>query len=461
VLALVVRAATGLHPHSGEGTPPQYGDYEAQRHWMELAVALPPHEWYRASPDNDLSYWGLDYPPISGYASYVAGRILYWIEPKAVAWHTSRGFESPLSRAAMRASVLAGDAFVLFPALAAFLSCSGARNGEKIFAFTLSIPALMLIDHAHFQYNGVSLGLFIASVAAMATECTAGHMLGSILFCMSVCFKQMNLYYAPAIAAYLLSTMAQRRPLRSAIPYAFSIAACILITTCIIFLPWLRPWSLPHVLSRIFPVSRGLFEDKVANLWCSLSVAVKLDQLLSKGALVKLCTAATLAACTPFCIAVACQPTIRQLLLSSTGCALSAYLFSFHVHEKQILIPLIPLALLADSLPAVALWSSLTAGFSLFPLLDREGLIVAYFILMIGHIVIADSMLSVSLLPTVAWKRNSAVCAFAAGLLLHALKAFGPAVSSKPDIYVVMMTTYACAHFCCLYFVLLYYSVVD
>ena len=33
---------------SGAGKPPMYGDYEAQRHWMEITTNLPAREWYIA-----------------------------------------------------------------------------------------------------------------------------------------------------------------------------------------------------------------------------------------------------------------------------------------------------------------------------------------------------------------------------------------------------------------------------
>ena len=46
LISIVVRCAVGFHPHSGESKPPMFGDYEAQRHWMELTVALPPKDWY-------------------------------------------------------------------------------------------------------------------------------------------------------------------------------------------------------------------------------------------------------------------------------------------------------------------------------------------------------------------------------------------------------------------------------
>lgn len=42
-----------------------YGDFEAQRHWMELTTALPMRDWYRNTSSNDLLYWGLDYPPLT------------------------------------------------------------------------------------------------------------------------------------------------------------------------------------------------------------------------------------------------------------------------------------------------------------------------------------------------------------------------------------------------------------
>lgn len=63
--ACCARAAMFSLPHSGQGKPPMYGDFEAQRHWMEITVGLPVGEWYRHTNNNDLMYWGLDYPPLT------------------------------------------------------------------------------------------------------------------------------------------------------------------------------------------------------------------------------------------------------------------------------------------------------------------------------------------------------------------------------------------------------------
>jgi len=58
-----------LYP--GQGAPPMFGDYKAQRHWMELTNHLPTRQWYTY----DLQYWGLDYPPLTVYHSWLCGKM--------------------------------------------------------------------------------------------------------------------------------------------------------------------------------------------------------------------------------------------------------------------------------------------------------------------------------------------------------------------------------------------------
>lgn len=45
--ALLIRHMVSLWPYSGQGDAPMYGDYEAQRHWMEITTGLPIDCWYR------------------------------------------------------------------------------------------------------------------------------------------------------------------------------------------------------------------------------------------------------------------------------------------------------------------------------------------------------------------------------------------------------------------------------
>merc|ERR1711871_50295 len=70
----------------------------------------------------------------------------------------------------------------------------------------------------------------------------------------------------------------------------------------------------------------------------------------------------------------------QQRFLYALGCsAFSFYLFSFQVHEKTILFPLLPLLLLVGELgPYLVAWFSLVCTFSMYPLLLRDGLGLAY-----------------------------------------------------------------------------------
>ncbi|KAK9272590.1 hypothetical protein L1049_002964 [Liquidambar formosana] len=40
VFAFLMRVVVSPHPYSGANNPPKYGDYEAQRHWMEITLNL-------------------------------------------------------------------------------------------------------------------------------------------------------------------------------------------------------------------------------------------------------------------------------------------------------------------------------------------------------------------------------------------------------------------------------------
>jgi alpha-1,3-glucosyltransferase len=91
--ALEVRLKFIVNFIAGAGVAPKYGDYEAQRHWMEITVHTPVKQWYTNTTDNDLRYWGLDYPPLTAYQSWLHGRIIHFLDPAAVALNSSRGYE--------------------------------------------------------------------------------------------------------------------------------------------------------------------------------------------------------------------------------------------------------------------------------------------------------------------------------------------------------------------------------
>lgn len=155
LLLLLVRWMVGLHSYSGEGTPPMFGDYEAQRHWMEITLQLPVSDWYFNTTANDLHYWGLDYPPLTAFVSYVFGLLAQRIEPEMVELTASRGCESPTSKVFMRTSVILCDIAVFIPVVfyVARVLYKRQQWTQRIAMplILLSQPALLLIDHGHFQ----------------------------------------------------------------------------------------------------------------------------------------------------------------------------------------------------------------------------------------------------------------------------------------------------------------------
>ena len=46
LFGLYLRCSVTLNSYSGASTPPMFGDFEAQRHWMEITQHLPMNKWY-------------------------------------------------------------------------------------------------------------------------------------------------------------------------------------------------------------------------------------------------------------------------------------------------------------------------------------------------------------------------------------------------------------------------------
>lgn len=380
LFAIVVRLAVSLHPYSGAGNPPKFGDFEAQRHWMEITINLPVKEWYRNSTANDLSYWGLDYPPLTAYQSYVHGIILKSFLPESVSLFTSRGHESYLGKLLMRWTVLSTDVLVFLPAVLLFIvaystACSRKRHSELawLMAMILLNPCLIIIDHGHFQFNGISLGLTMGAVAAILSS---RELVACALFTFALSHKQMSAYFAPAFFSHLLG-----RCLRCRNPFleVSKLGLVVIGAFAVVWWPYLHSKeAFLEVLARLAPFERGIYEDYVANFWCTTSVVIKWKKLFTTESLKLLSLVATLSAALPSMIQQIKDPSNQGFLYGLLNSSFSFYFFSFQVHEKSILLPLLPASLLALEEPRVLKWLTHFSLFSMFPLLCRDRLIVPY-----------------------------------------------------------------------------------
>ncbi|KAF9013270.1 glucosyltransferase [Cyathus striatus] len=462
--ATLVKFSVGLGSYSGQGTPPMFGDYEAQRHWMELTVHLPTSQWY----NYDLQYWGLDYPPLTAYVSWLCGIVAYYINPAWVALDTSRGIETPESKVFMRTSVVVLDALVYVPALVMFTRVwQGSRSmrTQELALLTLLLqPALLLIDFGHFQYNSVMLGFTLLAMNFFATE---HDLIGAFFFVLSLGFKQMALYYAPAIGSYLLAKCLYMGPSKGYVARLFLRLAVVTIATFVLlFLPFLSPTLIMDPVTRIFPFARGLFEDKVANFWCASNVLLKWKSWASRSFLVKLSAGLTLMGFIPSVVVLLnlgwrmgaarranksdtgkknekehtpFLPLLPYALLSSS---MSFFLFSFQVHEKTILLPLMPVTLLLSGAhvdAAVYSWGVLVnnvAVFSMWPLLKRDGLGVQY----IGLLLLWNRLIGYNPVKHApkSFVELLSVGVYGAALVLHVLEMVITPPARYPDLFAVL-----------------------
>ncbi|XP_071077562.1 dolichyl pyrophosphate Glc1Man9GlcNAc2 alpha-1,3-glucosyltransferase isoform X3 [Desmodus rotundus] len=234
---------------------------------------------------------------------------------------------------------------------------------------------------------------------------------GAFLFAVLLHFKHIYLYVAPAYGVYLLRSycFTANKPDGSVRWNSFSYARFISLGL-IVFLvsalslgPFLALNQLPQVFSRLFPFKRGLCHAYWApNFWALYSA---LDKVLSviglklklldpnkipkasmTSGLVQQFQHTVLPSVTPMatllCTLIAISPSIFCLWFKPQGprgflrclilCALSSFMFGWHVHEKAILLAVLPMSLLSVGKArdaSIFLILTTTGHYSLFPLL--------------------------------------------------------------------------------------------
>lgn len=391
LFALIIRTAIGLGPYSGFNTPPMFGDFEAQRHWLEITQHLPVSQWYWF----DLEYWGLDYPPLTAYHSYILGKIGSFIWPAWFTLNDSRGVEDGGIKNYMRFTVLLSELLCYIPGVIYFTKWVGRRRnqspiGQYIAAAAILFqPSLMLIDHGHFQYNCVMLGFTLYSINNLLDEFYA---MAAVCFVLSICFKQMALYYAPIFFAILLSK-SLFYPKWFNIARLMAIALATLATFIAVYSPlYVFGNGFQDVLQsihRIFPFARGIFEDKVANFWCVTNIVFKYKKIFTQEQLQLYSLIATVIGFLPAFVIVLFHPKKHLIPYALTACSMSFYLFSFQVHEKTILVPLLPITLMFVSsdwnVLSMIFWINNISLFTLWPLLKKDGLRLQYSVVFVMY----------------------------------------------------------------------------
>ncbi|CAI4229727.1 unnamed protein product [Auanema sp. JU1783] len=446
-LLLLLQFVLSQGSYSGEGNAPMFGDYEAQRHWMEITWHLPISDWYVNTTDNNLLYWGLDYPPLTAYHSYIMGYIAHSINPSWVSLFSSRGHETPSHKMFMRMSAILPYLAIYITSLGLLSKLTSDKKISKILFFALSClyPGLLAIDCAHFQYNSISLGFFLVAYSCFHSDYT---LLGSFFFVLAVNYKQMELYHSLPIFVFILARSIKRpliHRIRESFVQILKVGLIVLPSFAVLWVPFLLQ-GLQHtqqVLRRIFPFYRGLYEDKVASVWCSYSFILKLNKLLTLERQIQLSTVVVLLVSIPSLVLLFYRPTLKNFRFSLFLTSLAFFLFSFQVHEKSILLPAISAILLLADYPlevSCFLQVTCTSMFSLC-LKDNNGSLLVLFVSysLFSFLVLKKSYGTLSI-----WL---GVLSISLGVLLCIAEWILIPPSNLPHIFPLLNAFYSCSTF--------------
>ena len=296
----------------------------------------------------------------------------------------------------------------------------------------------VFVADIHFQYNGFLLGIFILSLAAINS---GRDLLGAFLFAVLLNLKHIFLYVAPVYFVYLLfhycwqessdayegweqfnRTAAAR--VRRFDWWRLTQLGLIVGGVCAVsFGPFVLAGQLWVVKDRLFPFKRGLSHAYWApNVWALYNTADAALALVARrlrlipsggsslpGGLVDHIRHQVLPAITPgvtfVLTALSMLPVLWRLsrwphpsvfMPAAIYCSLCAFMLGWHVHEKAVLITLLPLALLAcdrvsDSTLYLVL--SIVGHYSLLPLLFPPVLTPLKLLLLLLYTLIAYTTL--------------------------------------------------------------------
>ncbi|RNA17987.1 dolichyl glycosyltransferase, partial [Brachionus plicatilis] len=336
-------------------------DFEVHRNWLAITHSLPLEKWYY----ENTSEWTLDYPPFFAYFEYALSIPAKYID-KEMLKIDNLNYRSVQTVYYQRSSVIITELVLIFSLFKILAKVQNVKKKESLFSIfdarcflTFQFACnfgLVIIDNIHFQYNGFLFGIMMLSI-------------------------------------YFLN---EANSVIKKVKRLVTIGIFTIVPFILSFGPFIH--HIPQLISRLFPFKRGLSHAYWApNVWAIYNFSDKILSLLfqvqSKSSLtsglIKDAEHTTLPSISPkitflFSLIFMLIPIASILRRSSRKellvklivlCAFSSFLFGWHVHEKAILMILIPLSLLAVNnrkFASVYFFISTIAYYSLFPLLFKN-----------------------------------------------------------------------------------------
>jgi alpha-1,3-glucosyltransferase len=389
-------------------------DFDVHRNWLAITHHLPLSEWYFYDKGTVHT---LDYPPAFAFFEYAisSNPVTHWLlqermldERCLALLPDSDNTPSPACVAFQRSTVILSDVVLYAGAWVVSRAFHYRRKdmANATFMFIILNPGLLWLDHVHFQYNGMLLGILLLSVGLLISANNSSHLspksfhfchiAAAVLFALLLALKHLYLPLAPLYAFYLfrrycIDERGSFRFLRF-----MTLAVVTASTILIFFLPFLltpEPFAaVEQMLRRLFPFSRGLVHDYWApNVWALYMLLDKAIQFLHRkqGRITRIVTAflPSLPDVSPRTTALllllalipgmwqswkaASQRDNTKLLHVIIYSSLTSFMLAYHVHEKAIMTTLLPLTLLCFTETRLFVRTTTFGLLGLFPLLFR------------------------------------------------------------------------------------------
>uniref|UniRef100_A0A8R7UWJ1 Alpha-1,3-glucosyltransferase n=1 Tax=Triticum urartu TaxID=4572 RepID=A0A8R7UWJ1_TRIUA len=172
-------------------------DFDVHRYWLALTHTLPARQWYTDAS----SQWTLDYPPFFAYFSRLLSLPAPFVDASLVAIPVPASPPSSAYILYLRFTVAFSDLLLLLASV--LLLARDARRRQRPFLALLLVlwsPALLIVDHIHFQYNGFLMGLLLLSLHFLEQ---GKDLAGGVVFAALLCSKHLFLVAAPVYFVYL------------------------------------------------------------------------------------------------------------------------------------------------------------------------------------------------------------------------------------------------------------------
>uniref|UniRef100_A0A2M4ALK5 Alpha-1,3-glucosyltransferase n=1 Tax=Anopheles triannulatus TaxID=58253 RepID=A0A2M4ALK5_9DIPT len=398
-------------------------DFEVHRNWLAITHCLPLSRWYYEK----TSEWTLDYPPLFAYFEWALSQVAKSFDSRMLDVKNLY-YASDQTILFQRFSVIVMDVVYALGVRRCLRALTGGGDDSSSRsqliggALLLGNAGLLMVDHIHFQYNGFLFGVLLLSIGALLE----GRPLQSAaLFAVLLNLKHIFLYVAPVYFVYLLRFYCLRGSTPGqALMKLIKLGTVVLAVCLLSFGPFYA--HLPQVLSRLFPFKRGLTHAYWApNFWALYNAADKVLSIalgrreMSAGTssgLVQTYDHSVLPSISPMVTFVLTGVTMlpaiiklwslvghqssaalgRSFIRAIVLCGCTSFLFGWHVHEKAILMVLIPLTVLSIGHANDARWTiflGIVAHYSLFPLLFKPELTLIKISLTVAYTAISVLLL--------------------------------------------------------------------